>query len=41
MLLGIVKKKAIIQIEFALDAQRAGRPRRRSTRAASCGSARS
>ncbi len=26
MLLGIVKKNAIMQIDFALDAQRAGRP---------------
>ena len=44
LLIGIVKKNAIMMIDFALEAERAARPRaraRRSSRPACCASARS
>jgi multidrug efflux pump subunit AcrB len=41
VLIGIVKKNAIMMIDFALNAQRRGRSRRGDRRRACCASARS
>jgi multidrug efflux pump subunit AcrB len=41
LLIGIVKKNAIMMIDFALEAERTGHEPARSTRPACCASARS